>query len=158
MSTRRRSRECALQILYGLDMSGALTRRGDGQPEPIPAAELQRVLVDFWSSFQDGPVDRVLTERLVRGVLGQLQMVDEAIGAAAKGWRVERMAAVDRNLMRVAAYEIRACPDIPVGVSINEALEVAKRFSGKESARFINGVLDQLAKQASAEEPAGSDT
>jgi len=137
---RRRSRECALQLLYQLETNGLLS-------SPSVQAQLGDAITEYWSSFADpAPVDRDLTERLVRGVVGQITALDEAIEGASKHWRVKRMTTVDRNLLRVAAYELRWCEDIPTNVSINEALEIAKRFSGSESVPFLNGILDHIAK------------
>jgi N utilization substance protein B len=138
---RRRSRECALQILYQLDLAGQLDA----------ADALDRGINAFWLSFDDAQqVDRAFAERLVRGVCSDRAAIDASIEGAAEHWRIERMNAVDRNVMRVAAYEIERCPDIPVGVSINEALEIARRFSGSDAVAFINGVLDQIARRSAA--------
>lgn len=139
-SMRRGGRECALQILYQLDLQEAL-RAG--------WRELERVLSEYWRNFaSEDPVDRVFAERLVRGVLGDLDAIDREVSECSSHWRVGRMTAVDRNLLRVATYEIQRCPDIPDRVSINEALEVAKRFSGQDAVAFINGILHQVAKRA----------
>jgi transcription antitermination protein NusB len=135
---RRRARECALQILYQLDVGRELNR--DLAKERVDAA-----VQAFWSSFEQvEDDDREYAERIVRGVVGELVAIDEAIAVASQHWRVDRMDKVDRNLLRLSAYEILRCPDIPRAASINEAIEIAKRFSGKESAAFINGILDQL--------------
>ena len=140
---RRRSRECALQILYQLDLNQELSRTPPEQEDPW----LTQAMNAFWLCFDaEVPVDRAFTDRLVRGVVGHLAFVDDAIDAASKHWKLSRMTAVDRNLLRVAAYEILSCPDIPSSASINEALEIAKRFGGGESVAFINGILDHIAK------------
>ena len=137
---RRRSRECALQILYQLDVDGSLEQ--DVSKDLVDAA-----IEAFWKSFEAAaPADRDFTQRLVCGVVDNLSAVDGVIDGASAHWRVGRMSKVDRNLIRVAAFEIERCPDIPASVSINEALEIAKRFSGGDSVGFINGVLDKLAK------------
>ena len=140
---RRRSRECALQILYQMDANHQLGEDAE--------AGVDNAILAYWASFDgDIPVDREFAERLVRGVVQNLAGVDESIVSASDRWKLGRMAAVDRNLLRVASFEIRSCPDIPTKVSINESLEIAKRFSGTEAARFINGVLDNLAKGVDA--------
>jgi transcription antitermination protein NusB len=147
---RRRSRECALQILYQLDLAGNL-----GGKEPPRGNTVDEALNAFWLFFEASgegaaerpPVDRELCERLVRGVAADCAAIDAGITAASQRWRIERMPLVDRNLLRVAAYEIERCPDIPAGVSINEAIEIAKRFSGQEAASFVNGVLDAIARK-----------
>jgi transcription antitermination protein NusB len=135
---RRRSRECALQILYQMDVA----RHFESSLAPERLTELMN---DYWTSFDsEVPVDRDMTDRLVRGVAREVAALDSTIAGVSQHWRLGRMSAVDRNLIRIAAYEIMHCPDIPRAVSINEAVEIAKRFSGAESAAFINGVLDQL--------------
>lgn len=86
--------------------------------------------------------------RLVRGALGHIDEIDRVIQRAAEHWDMKRMAAVDRNILRVAVYEILYSKDIPPAVTINEALEIAKKFSSVESASFINGLLDKIAKES----------
>src|SRR4051812_19694670 len=97
---RRRSRECALQILYQLDVGKELEGRA-------PPNDLERVINEYWTSFEsDIPVDRALVDRLVRGVVRELEGLDRTIAEKSHHWRVGRMSAVDRNLIRLAAYEI----------------------------------------------------
>src|SRR4051812_12062056 len=110
---RRRGRECALQILYQLDVGKELDR--------TPSAErLKEALEHFWASFETVPdEERDFAERLVRGVVGELVELDERITQVSQNWRVERMDKVDKNVIRLAAYEILRCPDIPRAASIN---------------------------------------
>jgi len=137
---RRRGRECALQILYQMDVSRDLE-------SDAGRARVDEVLRAFWASFETVEDDeREFAERLVRGVVADLASLDDAVAKISQNWRVSRMGKVDRSLIRLAAYEILRCPDIPRVASINEAVEIAKRFSGKDSAAFVNGVLDQLSK------------
>jgi len=136
---RRKAREFALQMLYQLDVGRSL---GDG----ITSNDLEDALHAYWQSFQAATEDeRSYAERVVRGVVGELAALDAAITAVSHNWRLSRMESVDRNLLRLAAYEILRCPDVPRSVSINEAIEISKRFSAPESAAFINGILDRLA-------------
>jgi N utilization substance protein B len=137
---RRRGRECALQILYQLDVGKDL----DAAPA---GTRVEQAMHDFWLSFEavDGE-DKEFAERLVRGVTQRLLEVDKALGGVSQHWRLDRMDKVDKNLLRLAAYEILHCPDIPRAASINEAIEIAKRFSGRDSAAFVNGILDQLGR------------
>lgn len=136
---RRRGRECALQLLYQLDVLKALEVR------PGVTEELKLEVAGFWESFESTTGgDRPFVERLVYGVVEAVEELDKAISEASTNWKLPRMANVDRNLLRLAGYEILYCPDIPRAASINEAVEIAKRFSGVEAASFINGVLDQL--------------
>jgi N utilization substance protein B len=136
---RRRARECALQILYQLDVGRHF---GPGVNEPT---EIDAGMARYWENFESVSVaERVFAERLVRGVVEEVVPLDEAIAQISEHWRLDRMDAVDRNLLRLAAYEILHCPDVPRTVSINEAIEIAKRFSGPQAVAFINGILDQL--------------
>lgn len=130
-----------MQILYQLDMT---------EPAEDGAIDFERVdaaVTAYWASFE--PVtdeERNFAERIARGVAAEIDAIDSAITAVSHNWRLARMDRVDRNLLRLAAFEILRCPDIPRVASINEAVEIAKRYSGKESAAFINGVLDKLAE------------
>lgn len=87
-----------------------------------------------------------LAEDIVKGTIDNLKEIDEAIRKAAENWVVQRMAAVDRNILRAGTYELLYRNDIPSAVTINEAIEIAKKYSGNESASFINGILDKIAK------------
>ena len=136
---RRRGRECALQLLYQLDVVKALESRegSDG--------DFSSELSGFWNNFEAvGGEERAFAERLVEGVVKSIGDLDRVITQASRNWKLPRMADVDRNLLRLATYEILYCADIPRAASINEAVEIAKRFSGTEAASFINGVLDQV--------------
>lgn len=130
---RRKAREFALQILF----------QGDFKDEKIDHKDLE----EFWSDKKvDGNI-KEFTEELVRGTLSKLDEIDRIIEKVAENWVLKRMAAVDRNILRFAAYEILYRKDIPSAVTINEAIEIAKKFSSSEAAPFINGILDRLAKQ-----------
>lgn len=134
---RRHGRECALQILYQMDMQSLLTSKDE--------SSRLKAISDFWGSFDKvGADDRRFATRLVNGVIQALEDLDKAIEGVSHRWKMGRMAQVDRNLLRMAAYEIIYCPDIPKSATINEAIEVAKRFSGQDSFAFINGILDKL--------------
>ncbi len=137
---RRRGRECALQILYQLDAAGHL-----GADDVSPDAEIRAALDAYWESFETvKPKAREFSERLVRGVIQSLSELDELISSQSQNWKVERMDRVDLNLLRLAAYEIVYCADIPKAATINEALEIAKRFSEHDAGPFINGILDRI--------------
>jgi transcription antitermination protein NusB len=137
---RRRSRECALQALYQLDTMGKL-----GDSPNCEEGIVQDVLDNFWISFEeDAPVDKSFTSHLVRGVVDDLKSIDRALETVSRNWRLDRMTKIDRNLLRLGAFELQKCPETPRKVIINEALEIAKRFGGPDSSKFINGVLDQL--------------
>ena len=133
MGKRRKSRELALQLLYQLDV------QGEGSPRPH--------LDEFWTRH---PVDvevRDFAEALVRGTKLHEEKIDELISQYAQHWELERMAVVDRNILREGIFEILWAGDVPPKVAINEALEVAKKFSTQESSRFINGILDRIHKE-----------
>jgi N utilization substance protein B len=131
---RRKSREYALQILFQADFT---EKKIEG-----------RDLEEFWSDKKDRSDVREFTEELVRGTLSKLDEIDKMIEIVTENWLLKRMAAVDRNILRFAAYEILYRKDIPSAVTINEALEIAKKYSSLDAASFLNGVLDRLAKEA----------
>jgi N utilization substance protein B len=127
---RTKARERALQALYQID---------------VAAAGIDEALANFWRSFE--PVEeavRVLAEELVRGVAERRREVDETIERASSNWRIDRMAKVDRNVLRLAVYELVAT-DVPVKVAINEAIELGKKYGSESSGAFVNGVLDRIA-------------
>jgi N utilization substance protein B len=142
MGSRRRGREIALQILYQLDVQEQLS---DDQ-----ALEL------FWRHFAtredearaDPKTDedeeaRAFAAVLVKGVRAELAEIDALLTRASKNWRLERMARVDRNLLRLALWELKCSQDVPAKVAINEAIEIAKRYGTAESPAFVNGILDR---------------
>jgi N utilization substance protein B len=130
---RRKARELALQLLYQLDV------QGEASPEPH--------WQEFWMRH---PVDeevRSFTESLVRGTKMHQGKIDELIAQYALHWEIERMAVVDRNLLRQGVFELLWMSDVPPKVAITEALEVAKKFSTQQSSRFLNGILDRIHKE-----------
>ena len=130
MTLRRKSREFALQMLFQWEMS---------EQEP------SRIEANFWKSARAEKNTRVFANQLFEGTVAQVAALDELLGKHTEHWRTERMAAVDRNILRLGAYELRST-DTPAKVILNEAVELAKKFSSEESAPFINGVLDAVAK------------
>lgn len=114
----------------------------------VDAAEgdVDDVIRDYWRETPGDAEGRAFADQLVRGVVSSLGRVDRLIGAASANWRVERMTRVDRNVLRLGAYELSSCPDIPRAVSLDEAVELAKRFGTEESGSFVNGVLDRIAE------------
>lgn len=127
MGTRRRGRELALQMLYQYELAGT-------EPEVIFAA--------FEELRQAPPVAGEFAVHLVRGVVENLEAIDAQIVAQADNWRLDRMAAVDRNVLRLALFELLFQRDTPPIVVIDEAVEIAKRFGSEKSGQFVNGVLD----------------
>ena len=133
MGTRRQSREAAVQILYQRDIN---------PHEPIDDA-----ITKFWQD-QDYDADvRPFAESLARGALEKRAESDEQIRRVAENWDIDRIAAVDRNILRLAIYEMMFRDDIPPVVSINEAVDIAKKFSTRESGKFVNGILDRIRKE-----------
>ena len=140
MGSRRKARECALQMLFAADVSG--TR----------ADELVRI---YWTELGDADVEQSAREfatRLATGTLAHLQELDERIRSRAEHWRISRMAVVDRNILRLAVYEFLFEPT-PRTVAINEALEIARRFSTYEATQFINGILDAIKRDLDEQHP-----
>jgi transcription antitermination protein NusB len=137
---RRNAREYALQFIYGVDMV-------DLQTGPVRKSDFSAELGNFWKgAHEEEPDIRAFAEDLVKGAIAHLEDIDKIIQKAADKWKLVRIAAIDRNIMRIAVYEILYRDDIPDAVSINEALEIAKKFSTSESAAFINGILDRISK------------
>jgi len=131
MGTRRKARECALQMLFAADVaktpSGVLTE-------------------NYWKELGEPTMDeatREFSNQLASGTLREIEKTDETIRSRAEHWRIERMAIVDRNVLRLAVYEF-LFTDTPHTVVINEALEIARRFSTFEATQFINGILDAI--------------
>jgi N utilization substance protein B len=130
MTRRSRGREVALQVLYQLEQNAG------ARAEEVGWFIKRRLLGD-----------RKLcefTEGLIGGVKEHQAHIDTMISQVAENWRLDRMAAIDRNILRLGAYEMLFCPDIPAKVAINEALELAKRYSTAQSSRFVNGILDRV--------------
>lgn len=129
MGARRKAREAALQALFYMDHGGEFTPqalerfRGEFAPKPEAAAHF---------------------ERLVRGVMATRGFLDRLIERYAENWSLERMGGVDRNVMRIALFEMLCCEDIPHRVSIDEAVDIGKKFGGEESGAFINGIVDRI--------------
>jgi N utilization substance protein B len=131
MGTRRKSRELALQALFQSEVSG------------------QHGLQDFdefCAHFQANKKTIPYARKLLSGVQEKGGQIDELIKGHAENWRLERMSLIDRNILRLAVYEMFYRDDIPTSVAINEAVEISKRFSTDDSGPFINGILDALAK------------
>ena len=137
MTRRTRGREIALQVLYQTEQNPGLA------PIEVRRFIERRLLGDKrLVEFAEG---------LIAGVEANRPRLDALISEVAENWRLDRMAAIDRNILRLGAYEMLFCSDVPTKVAINEALELAKRYSTAQSSRFVNGILDRL--QAAASPP-----
>ena len=140
--SRRLARETALQVLFQRDLT----------KEPLVTAEI----VERWAvEFVVPEASRPFAQGLVDGTIAHQDEIDQTIASFAQDWTLSRMANVDRNVMRLATHEILFCPDIPERVSLNEAIELAKRFGGEESAKFVNGILDRVVASVSKVERKG---
>ncbi len=156
---RRRSREIALQILHQMDAGGeedaSIAVRhyfAHLSTEGGPAVD-EDVEQDLGTPG-DGPrspgenrIDRPLVEELVRGVSSRRAEIDELLTNLSRTWRLERMAVVERNIIRIALYELQHSPSVPTSVVLNEAVELAKRYGTSEGAAFVNGLLDRAATE-----------
>jgi len=143
--TRHKARECALQMLFGFDMVG-----GD-------SASLTE---HYWTELGDTAIDdktRDFANALVCGTLDNIAAIDDRIRTRAEHWRIERMAIVDRNVLRLAVYEF-VYQDTPDTVAINEGLELARRFSTYEATQFVNGILDGIKQDIETKTEPGAKT
>jgi len=129
MGTRRKARELAMQALFFMDMRKDFSEETFGR---------------FCANFAPKPDVRPFFLRLVRGVLKSRSELDALIERFSENWSLERMSGVDRNAMRIAVYELACCRDIPAKVSINEAVDIGKKFGTEESGAFINGIVDSI--------------
>lgn len=137
MGNRRKARILALQIIYQHD---------------IGARPLDDILRSFWESQGLPPAGtRTFAEDLAAGVRDHLNEIDAIAGEYSSHWDLDRMAAVDRNILRLAVYELIYCDDIPPKVTINEFVEIAKKFSTEDSGSFVNGVLDRIYQERGSE-------
>jgi N utilization substance protein B len=141
MARRRRSREMAVKVLYQADMSG------------VSITEAFRL---FCEHFGGSEQSMVFAKELLDGIDAHFDTINSLISQFSEHWRLDRMSRVDRNILRLAVYELLGRPDIPAKVSINEAVELGKKFGTEESGAFINGILDRIRSHLrSGEEGAG---
>lgn len=136
MGTRRASREIALQFLYQEDFTIG--------PDQRHGYDLDDRFELFCNLFQANKKARDYALLLLRGICNDIDRLDRLIGETAINWRMSRIAATERNLLRIAVYEMLEMADVPPQVAINEAVEIAKRFAGEDSPKFINGILDSI--------------
>lgn len=129
MGIRHSGREAAIKVLYSMEFSGE---------EPEQAAS------NYWINHKASAKHREFTLKLVKGVFENRAEIDLAINKTSKSWPIGRMPEIDRNIIRLAVYELIGCNEVPKSVVINEAVELAKQYAGKESAAFINGVLGKI--------------
>jgi N utilization substance protein B len=130
MGARTTAREAALQILFAVDSTNA----------PI-----ERAITNFWRETPGDAEGRFFADETARGVVEALGEVDQLLTNASQNWRIERMTRVDRNVLRIGAYELRFRHDIPRAVILDECVELAKRYGTEDSGKFVNGVLERIA-------------
>ncbi len=133
MGARSSGRESALQMLFAMEAGGG---------------SAERVIAAYWRETPGDPEGREYADRALRGVAADLEKVDEIIRKASTNWRLERMARVDRNVLRLGTFELLHERDVPRAVILDEAVELAKRFGSEESGAFVNGVLARVATDA----------
>ena len=139
MRKRTKAREYALQLLYQLD---------------VTRADPQTGIEDFWQHRDVSPEVKTFATDLVQGTIRHREELDGLISAHASNWDIRRMAVVDRNILRLGAYELLHLDDVPPKVCLNEAIELAKRFGDEESSKFVNGILDTIHKKRLTRDPA----
>lgn len=141
MGSRREAREWAVQLLFQLDYN---------------PGELGPVFKEFWEERRTTAKSRAFVEELVRGVMDNRTAIDALLQKCARNWSLQRMAGVDRNVIRLSTYEMMYRGDIPPAVSINEAVEVVREMGDVSSSRFVNGILDRIRREIESSKAGGS--
>lgn len=143
MGNRRKAREASLQLLYEVDLGTRDCREVVSGFQNSPDRIFHQ-----WSEPVSNSAEVIeFTVQITLGVWDNVHEIDKLIEMHSTHWRITRMALVDRNILRMAVFELLYCPDIPASVTINEAIEIAKKFGTEESGSFVNGVLDHIAKE-----------
>lgn len=132
MRRRTKARECALKVLYQIDIT-----KGD----------FKEALRDYWSNHKQIKLIKDFTSKLVTGTIQNKPEIDKLITRYAANWTILRMATIDRNIIRMAVFELLYTPEVPPKVCINEAVDLAKKFGDMDSGKFVNGVLDRINKE-----------
>jgi N utilization substance protein B len=157
LGKRRKARELVLQFLYQADMNPPQGRndrsiRRDGArvaeestKSDYSAPAIEEEITSFWENFKTEEEGKSFFKELAYGVMTHRVEIDTLIDGASENWRLSRMATVDRNILRFSVYELLYLEDIPPRVTINEAVEIAKRYGSEESPSFVNGILDKIA-------------
>jgi len=138
MGNRHRAREYSLQILFQFDFNDS--DRGE-------------LHMAFWKGVSASQDVKDFSRLLVEGVLEHGAKIDEVIRRYSENWRLDRMTGVDRNILRMAIFELIYCDEIPKNVTINEAVEIGKKFGSEDSGAFINGILDRVAHEFEIDQP-----
>lgn len=143
MGRRREGRETAVQYLFANDL-----HEGAGNPSPEEQAA-------FWELHSASKGVREFAEVLIQGVLQNLPQVDGYIVKSCQNFSLERIGGVERNILRLGIYELLHTPALPAAIIINEGIEIAKKFCANDSTRFVNGILDRIAREVRPDEPRG---
>ncbi len=131
MRKRSKAREQALKLLYQIDVS---------------KQDCDEVIEDFWHRYKEENFIKDFTVQIVEGAISHLLEIDNIIGKYTQNWKLSRIAVIDRNILRIGCFELLFLQDIPPKVSINEAIELAKKYGDVNSSKFINGILDKIHK------------
>ncbi|MEE8218680.1 MAG: transcription antitermination factor NusB [Vicinamibacteria bacterium] len=141
MGRRTKARECAFQMLYQWAISGVA---------------MEKVVDSFWRVRRSTPATRTMADRLATGAHARVEEIDKAIEEAASNWRLDRIAPVDRTILRLGTWELTGEPGTPAAVVLDEAVELAKRFGEADSPAFVNGVLDAIRRRVRGGAPVGA--
>lgn len=152
MGNRRKGRECALQILYQMEiLANSQYPKGCSASEQLSALRpgiINQATEDFFINFEAPKEVFEQASSLVRGTIANILKIDHAIGKKSQSWRLDRMTKVDRNILRIATYELFFSLDLSRAIIIDEAIEIARRFGSEQSATFVNGLLDAISVDA----------
>jgi transcription antitermination factor NusB len=144
---RRLSREIAMQLLYQWELQGLLFRKHDSVPDFINSIHLEGFLGHFLHNFYQkdkSEIDIPFIVDLIRGTINAIVTIDAIVEETSSKWKISRMDAIDRAILRIAAYELVIKGELSSSVVINEAVEIAKRYGGEQSSAFINAILDSI--------------
>lgn len=147
MNNRRLSREVALQMIFQWETQGFLQKKHEAKlPNEMNEAVAHRLVHELIAAFHPKPetIDVLFVVAVITGVLQHIANIDDTIDSVSTKWRLSRMDVIDRSILRIATFELVFMKKTPYKVIINEALELAKKYSGEQSATFINGVLDAI--------------
>lgn len=131
MGNRHKAREFTLQLLFAIDFN---------------SQNIERAMQMFWTDLQVPDDVREFSDELVVGVNEKMNEIDAVLGKYSENWSIDRMTGVDRNILRMAIFELLFRPEIPKNVTINEAVEIGKKFGSEDSGAFVNGILDRIAR------------
>ena len=138
---RRKARECALKILYMYEMR---------------QENIETIIDEFWKESPEKNEEvKEFATILAKGAVDNIKIIDKKISEVALNWQIERMSAIDRNILRIGSFEIMFLPEIPPAVSINEAIELAKKYGTEDSPKFVNGILHKIKEKTEQEEKNG---